>query len=159
MSTIDLQSFCARDDVRSYLMTPFVIDGHTYATNGHIAVRVLGGEPDPEQTLPERVREAVLKMFATEYTDFEPLPEVPSPRTCTECAGTGEVAGYECGNPPCRDGELFKPMKIGVAFFDVRYLHRISKLPNARIRVVGPEAVAAFIFDGGEGRVMPCRGL
>lgn len=159
MSTIDLQSFCAKDDVRSYLLQPFVIGGHTYATNGHIAVRAPGGEPDPEQRLPERVREAVLKMFATEYTDYEPLPKIQPPKICQECAGTGEVRGDYCGHPLCRDGELFHPRWVGTALFDVRYLHRIAQLPHARIRVVGPEEVAAFIFDGGEGRVMPCRGL
>lgn len=188
-TTIDLQSFCAKDDVRSYLLQPFVIGGHTYATNGHIAVRVPGGEPDPEQRLPEHVREAVLKMFATEYTDFEPLPQIPAPTTCPdcngagtveeaecddcngagefahgsheyeckECDGTGTVRDVECNNRDCRGGELFQPMRVGAAFFDVRYLHRIAQLPSARIRVVGPEAFAAFVFDGGEGRVMPCR--
>ena len=27
MSTIDIQSFCEKDDIRSYLMTPIVITG------------------------------------------------------------------------------------------------------------------------------------
>ena len=189
MSTIDIQSFCAKDDIRSYLMTPFVIDGYTYASNGHIIVRVPGGEPDPGQTLPEPVRQAVLKMFATEYTDYEPLPEIPPPQLCSECAGTGEVEEYECedcdghgefthgnheycckecdgsGKVPggecpkygCWSGQMRQPIRVGPAFIDGRYLRLIAALPNARIRVVGPEAAAAFLFDGGEGRVMPCR--
>ncbi len=189
MTPIDLQSFCAKDDIRTYLMTPFVIDGHTYATNGHIIVRVLGGDPDPEQAVPEPVRQTALKMFATEYTDYEPPPEIPAPQACSECAGTGQgdedecedcdghgeftrgnheydckecdgsgkVPGGKCPKYGCWSGQMRQPIWVGPAFIDGRYLRLIAALPNARIRVVGPEAAAAFIFDGGEGRVMPCR--
>jgi hypothetical protein len=154
MSTIDLQSFCAKDDVRSYLMQPFVIDGYTYATNGHVIVRVRGA-PGQEPSNPARA--AAPRLFAVEYTDYELLPEIPAPQTCPECHGGGEEYEDECMYSMCRDGELFQLMKVGAAWFDVRYLHRIAQLPNVRISVVGRDAMAAFVFDGGEGRVMPCR--
>ena len=38
--TIDLQPFCGEDHDRWYLMKPLSFGDYTYATNGHIVIRV-----------------------------------------------------------------------------------------------------------------------
>ena len=153
--TINLQAFCAKDDVRSYLMTPFVLDGHTCATNGYILIRVPGGKACDEVMVAAGVR----KMFGEQYADFVPLPTLPERAPCEHCEGTGT----ECGDDSehclsCRgSGESLTFVQIGDANFQARYLRMIAALPNARISVKSAEAVAAFMFDGGDGRLMPCR--
>ncbi len=39
-SGLDLTPFCGTGAHRSYLHNPFASGGHTFATNGHIAIRV-----------------------------------------------------------------------------------------------------------------------
>src|SRR3990167_7705159 len=50
---IDLQQFCSKDKERPHLMTPFTIGDFSYATNGHIIVRVrrLDGIDPPSKDL------------------------------------------------------------------------------------------------------------
>lgn len=66
--------------------------------------------------------------------------------TCPECTGTGE--------------NIYNPVQIGAANYSRTYLALIQSLPGAKIEHV-PEhdswRVCRFIFDGGEGAVMPQR--
>lgn len=76
---------------------------------------------------------------------------------CKECDGTGKVGPTQCRQRDCRDGEKIATVQIGTAKFQARYLRMIAALPNARISVRSITGPAAFVFDGGDGRVMPCR--
>lgn len=89
---------------------------------------------------------------------------------CKECGGSGQVDdGYDADKEPCvecdGDGESrYKAVKVGNWHYDRRYLARVEKLPAVKFaqRTEGPAdfedvAVAYFVFDGGEGVLMPMR--
>lgn len=182
---IDLQQFCEKDGIRYYLAQPFILDGNTYASNGRIIVRIPGGGADTE--LPRSFAAAVRKMFAAEHTDFAPLPTISAPKVCPDCKGTGRLENVECADcggigefrhgrhdydclecdgtgrygsrecTSCWNGELLQPVPVGAAHFQARYLRMIAALPNARMSAPAKDGPAAFVFDGGEGRLMPCR--
>lgn len=186
---IDLKPFCAVNDIRTYLNAPFVVDGQTVATNGQIMIRVQGVDPAANQDAPiaQNVRTLFEKAY-TDFVPLPTLPKAQKCRVCKgagfiedadckDCNGNGEfmhgVHEYECKNcdgmgtvgrvqcwdSECDGGFVRKAVQIGDATFSVRYLRLIAALPNARICTDGPHGTAAFVFDGGEGRVMPCRGL
>lgn len=78
--------------------------------------------------------------------------ETTEPTPCHHCNGSGEA------DP--RDGS--QPIKIGGLHFQPYLLRMIAGLPNARIEhVTPPDATtlpaAHFVFDGGEGAVMPFK--
>jgi hypothetical protein len=74
------------------------------------------------------------------------------PTGCWHCSGSGE-ADYQSG---------VAPTKVGGVYFQNQLLRMIANLPNSRIEHA-PESDAKslravhFIFDGGEGAVMPFR--
>lgn len=84
---------------------------------------------------------------------------------CKGCQATGQVDDGEeeeaCST--CRgNGVLqFQPFKIVNWNYNLRYLHKIAELPGMRFaqRPEGPDgygdAAAYFVFDGGEGLLMP----
>lgn len=184
---IDLKPFCAVSDIRQYMLTPFVVDGQTIATNGQIMIRVQGVDPAANQDAP--IAQSVRALFEKVYSDFVPLPTLPKAQKCRLCKGAGFIEDadcedcdgrgefmhgvhiYECqncdgtgttGRVQCRDSEcdggfVREPVKIGDATFSARYLRLIAALPNARICTDGPQGTAAFVFDGGDGRLMPMR--
>lgn len=186
---IDLQKFCGANDIRSYLEKPFSVDGHTIATNGHIAVRVPGVEEGTAEA-SESLAAAVRKMFSRVSGDYVPLPDLPErgecehchgsgrldqddcddcdgegefthgnhTYTCEECNGTGLVKGpvvcLKCGGT----GEPFAVVKVGEVTFQAKLLRMIADLPGARINLQNDwSEPTAFIFDGGDGRVVKCR--
>lgn len=85
--------------------------------------------------------------------------------TCRECDGSGQVAYGGGIDIACRhcDGTGVtrrKLMKVGGSHFDLFYLHLINGLPGARFSPgAGPMDCAWFVFDGGEGVLMPRRDL
>ena len=93
---IDLKPFCAVDDIRDYLNAPFVLDGHTAATNGHILIRVPGVAADVNQSPPEKLVEGIRKMFAGQHGNAVPLPSLPKPKKCKTCLGTGWLENGDC---------------------------------------------------------------
>lgn len=89
---------------------------------------------------------------------------------CKECGGSGQVDdGYDADKEPCVEcdgyGESrYKAVAVGNWHYDRRYLAMVEKLPAVRFaqREEGPKdfkdaAVAYFVFDGGEGVLMPMR--
>lgn len=184
---IDLKPFCAVSDIRQYMLTPFVVDGQTIATNGQILIRVQGVDPAANQDAP--IAQSVRALFETVYADFVPLPPLPKAQKCRvckgagfiedadcedcngngefmhgvhiyecqNCDGTGTVGRVQCRGSECDGGFVREAVQIGDATFSARYLRLIAALPNARICTDGPQGTAAFVFDGGDGRLMPVR--
>ena len=187
-----LKKFVSQNDPREYMRAPFSRGEWTYATNGHIAVRV--PKIDGIATLAEKHIHQLESLFqSASGNDFIALPTLPPPEKCQMCDGTG--AAYECpecdgegefeygthtywckecdghgqveygstGLSVCRhcDGTGAKrdaPTKVGGSHFDPFYLYLINGLPEAKFSPgAGRMDMARFVFDGGEGILMPMR--
>ena len=160
--TIDLKNFCSADESRLYLMSPFNYKEATFATNGHIAVRVpMGSYPDKHKALTE---DTLDRLVASCVRDVPMLSldelALPSPvegkcrfcvywvdsKDCDECDGTGREW-------------ITQSVKIGIKDFDAKYIRLIATLPVAMIESTPTEGdPATFKFDGGCGCLMPLRG-
>lgn len=104
--TINLEQFCKPEQfqIHGYMRTPFMVNGRTYATNGHILVRVDGYHSitEPRTDIYKRMDEI---LSALDDSRLSPLPRVEigdladCPRckgrrhmkTCRECDGEGEL--------------------------------------------------------------------
>lgn len=169
-ATIDLQQFCGTDETRPYLMKPFSRDGFTWATNGHILVRVRARPdvPDMDQKL------GLEKQFGgyDTATFFKPnlkLPPAPAEfGDCPACSARGYVhdcphCGCEC--PKCEgrgnlDLERITSTTIAPKLYALNYIRQILSLPDVEIARVEAEPLLAplfFRFTGGIGALMPLR--
>lgn len=82
---------------------------------------------------------------------------------CRECEGLGKKANAASISTVCSvcrgcgDGGF--NFQVGNQKYDSRLLNLIEDLPNLRIECeIENFDAAKFLFDGGEGRLMPCRG-
>ncbi len=97
--TIDLQRFCANEhDLRSYLHKPWAHKGYTYASNGHICIRVPA--PDQAETVfPHKVGDAAASIFERPAgAEYAPLPEFAPAPDCGTCEGRGKVKMEPCAD-------------------------------------------------------------
>lgn len=169
----NFRAFCANDsDIRRGLTEPFSIGAYTYATNGHIAVRLPRCEEVPEGNEDRAYNAAAIdKMLSDRIgaqvpTPFErKLPDIEEGGECELCDGTGK------GHPDCPDcdcdcddcngtGEWHKRQRVRFDGYDVdvKYLRMIIMLPEAKIAIGKSERndwPLLFSFDGGFGVVMP----
>ena len=84
---------------------------------------------------------------------------------CPECQGKGDVRGDPNATcEACRGDKFIEVMTTisgnrGEIFFSDVYLRRIHTLPDVALshKLDNPSLPAAFVFTGGEGRVMPLR--
>jgi hypothetical protein len=82
---------------------------------------------------------------------------------CKECDGEGSIEADEGVGENCEycngTGEQrHQPIKVGKSYFNRMYLVKISTLPN--LKFCNPKSendFCNFIFDGGEGCIMPIR--
>jgi hypothetical protein len=108
---IDLQPFCAKHDNRTYLKTPLSLDNYTYASNGHLMIRVDRRNDTPAaENLPEKLADSFRSMpekaiqklgtetgtlsladFEPELTDCNKCEGTGLTYVCPECDGTGEI--------------------------------------------------------------------
>ncbi|MHB1952519.1 MAG: hypothetical protein ACYDDA_14875 [Acidiferrobacteraceae bacterium] len=195
---INLQGFCLITDVfctenKRYLQSPFTVGAFTYASNGHIAVRVPYQDEYPVVTtsrIPENFSGAPvdLRPFPEDFPDLH--DEYPCPPcqgsgkipACETCRGDGTIECGECGHerdcPDCdgrrnKDGicerchgtgrnERLLIVQVGSARVNASYLRMIRVLPGVRIDARSASdgsTPLAFVFEGGEGRLMPMRAL
>lgn len=105
MSDVDLKEFCAAGEWRSYLEQPFSIGEFTYATNGHMALRVpRRADVGSVKNAPESIAGMFEKVEGKE-AGARPLPNIPDVpmSVCRDCRGGGKVTSCrECGG----EGEL-----------------------------------------------------
>lgn len=157
MNRAELQQFAAgEDDLRYYIRLPWSRGEWSYATNGHIIVRVPRlADVDENPQAP-----GAEKLFAeTKQAEFIPVPEcaMPPDVDCTYCDGTGKDPGdrrYNCKE--CDHGERpsLEGLDVGPASFAKRYLAMIQ---GWEIAPNGPKG-AAWIRNGeATGLLMPRR--
>lgn len=166
---IELQQFCSREETRPYICQPFSLGEFTYATNGHIIVRVARRADAGEQDILKQG--SVDKVLACHAgAEFKTFPTLSIPdavrEPCERCDGTGkEHADCDCCTHKCEncDGEgscaSRRSIAVGDVSFNVDYLLQLQKLPGFafhRKPVVGIHPTP-FIFDGGIGSIMPLR--
>ncbi|WP_275100118.1 hypothetical protein [Sedimenticola hydrogenitrophicus] len=115
MNTTELLSrFCGKNDIREYLNTPLRKGGYLYASNGHIAVRVVD-EPAVEAfavialdggTAIDKVVSGIEQMLADTYqpdahrlADTNAAQMLAAAEPCEYCKGTGVTPKCErCNN-------------------------------------------------------------
>lgn len=96
--TIDLQRFCAVDDIRAYLRAPWHFDGWVYATNGHICVRVryTGQAGVLDATSKHPKAHDLFAKWLSDGAAFQPMPELPEGHECRHCHGKGLFPAKPC---------------------------------------------------------------
>jgi hypothetical protein len=175
---IDLQQFCGTDETRWYLMKPFSQGEHSFATNGHIEVRIPRRDDITEldDKAPKFDANAPLAgideaAFSRFDADLPPAPTEVGP--CKACDGRG----YEHACPDCEcvcemchgsgdmDQERFMSTTIAGIDFTLSYVRQMLALPGVEIAQTAATATALkgmkplfFRFDGGVGALMPRRG-
>ncbi len=139
MTTKDLKPFCAkRGCLYSSFEKPWSFGGYTFATDGAILLRV---KRLARVKATSTAAEGAMKLFESSvHVAFRKLPKLPP------------FNRLESESPQSQ-------MKIGKHTVAVHYLRKIKKLPCVRIAEHPTDRLKelAFVFLGGEGRLMPMR--
>jgi hypothetical protein len=161
---MNLQKYCDKDvSVHgSALMTPWSRGEYTFASNGHIIIRVPRNNDVPERkNAPGLLK--IDKWFITVPSAWYPIPAVnPKEQPCEECNGKGthKYRGTLINCEECDGtGKYMRHLavEIGEAKFSDVYLSWIAELPNAEIGTFGESDPARFRFTDGDGLLMPRR--
>ena len=166
----DLQPFCSTDDFRPHLNRPFNSGGYTYATNGHILVRipaiegVAGCESLDVNDIVHQHFTTDLK-FATARMKTMAVSRLAHNEKCDACDGTGiehECPNCHCKCPEC-DGTGTMPgkwpiVKIDRFCFQGNYVKLMQSFGEVSISPAqSPRNPLSFYFEGGEGLLLPYR--
>jgi hypothetical protein len=171
--TVDIQSFCSTEKWRPRLHKPFSRGGYTWATNGHILIRVQLIKDVPDNGGSENVEGVWNTHFKPE--SFKPapplsiLPNIPTIKaTCEACDGSG--VEHECSHcsHECEEcdgtgqaesqSERKSSVTISGIPYSVHYVRQILSLPDCEIEATPVQDRAlAFRFRGGEGILMALR--
>lgn len=163
VTAADLQQFCSTHDHAFSIKEPFTRGDFTYATSGHILVRV----PRLEAVGPVERSPSAEKLF-DQSPPVECMPlflKLPPPKVeeCAECSDGESV--HDCPNCDCVcdscDGageiEVRVSCEVRGVLFDTAYIRKIQTLPGLKFAVAPPKKAAVrFEFEGGgEGLLMP----
>lgn len=165
---IDLQQFCSTDDARPHLLKPFSGGRWTYASNGHIIIRLPYSADAAEAPLELAGKARDLFAWQNAPPEMMPLPTFNFPpgvgEKCPDCGGRG--IEHSCPDCCCHcasckgSGELGGRVSasIGAAIFDAKYLKLLSSLPDLRVAVSPPHGEAMpCVFDGGAAVLMSMK--
>lgn len=153
MTRRQLQPFCARKDKYYYeIETPFNKGDYTYATNGHVVVRV----PKLKDRALKQARKTpnVDKIFADAIVPEKYIP-VPNPGIVymSICDEHRNAPYCDCDGTGFREGFSF--FKVGKQYFQKQHLRLLRLLPGVEIGLAEGDNAAHFQFDGGDGLLMP----
>ena len=169
MNQDELNKFCHADVHMMRIATPWSDENHTYASNGHIIIRVSRIEEVPiRKDAPKIEGYPIEKLFNKEPKKWYPVPEFNIKQdVCPECKGgkgfpmlskKEPIEYFTCEN--CEGtGKSWNHRSVeigGVAFSDV-YLSWIAELPESEIGPFPFPDAARFKFNGGDGMLMPRR--
>ncbi len=174
MNIDQLKEFCAPPGSENSMLTePHTIDGITVATDTVIAIRI-SAIPDGKPIYKYPKLKKILNKIAKNSKSLKPIeiPDfaIPEIKKCPCCHGSGfPNASNEFPQEWCRNCEgsgkiesligrphEIRPISVGDAHFNPYLLIRIYKLPGIKIFPNGMKLPAYFIFDGGDGIIMPC---
>jgi len=168
MSKIDLFQFCG--ETRN-IDRPFIADGKTYATNGHIAIRVNEVRDDFEEAkVSVNFLASAVKAFDVDIKNIKPVKVTGMKNEridCPQCDGTNKIR-CECDCPFCEnmvdcytcngtgfDYAYTGECSYGNCRFNPKYLHMVQELPNSKMYASKrSNGVSYFTFDGGDGILM-----
>ena len=94
---ISINNFCGKLDPRFYFNEPFVIDGHTAASNGHVFI--CGPLDGGHGNLPDKNKKAIIRLIEkTENctTAVPPVFNLPELESCSACDGCGKATVSKC---------------------------------------------------------------
>lgn len=169
MVNVDLMQFCAKEKYRQNLKFPFTKDGYTWATNGHVIVRVAKRDDVKESDFSPDVVFVFshYKNGGMVKLDTTSLPPVTFNKSDCECCH-GRGTGHDCDDCThiCEEcdgaGKLSSSsddtacVLIGKVNFAMGYIRQLGKLPGIQI-YAKPMSLepCSFKFDGGKGLIMP----
>lgn len=168
---LDLQQFCGKEETRFYLMKPFSRGGFTWATNGHILVRVMLRPDIADVDQKFNVAKPLEGIEGRSF--FRPSFELPAAPTeigqCETCEGRGfshacpdcECVCNRCHGSGELDTEKLMSASIGPTAFALNYVRQMLSLPGIEIEELPTEPSERpflFRFQGGVGALMPMRG-
>jgi len=166
-----LKSFCGDDPFRPYLHVPFNQEGFTWATNGHILVRV-AEMPDFSPCTakkPINVAKPLAGIDAAQFVSpqWQLPPHDPSFNgPCVVCGGRGvlhECPDCDCDCAACNgtgraDPERRMSTSVLGRIYALNYVRMIAGLPGLEVSDnKGGESPLFFRFEGGLGGIMPLR--
>ena len=166
MSEIDLTPFCTTEENRYYLQQPWSRGMHTWATDGHIMVRVPRRDDVPECDLaPDAAHVFERASFDCAFT---PLPGgLPPPAPTGECSAcNGSGLDHECDDctHECTvcDGSGEEPesgyVQLAGGKFHICLVRKMAALPGLLVgERPSDQDPLPFTFDGGAGLVMSLR--
>jgi hypothetical protein len=161
---INLEMFCSSN--RPELARPFSIDAWTYASDGHILVRVPRRDDVAEN--PDAPNASLVYEKVKSPRRYKPAPKFELPEAfeekvqCYRCRGKGTA--HECPDCQCKchtcggTGQFIEPaapIKIGRTPFAPKYISWMQSLPDLEIGPPHKRTPLAFRFHGGEGRLAP----
>lgn len=168
-----LRSFCTGNERRPVTCRPWSVGAHSYATNGHIIVRVprLDDVPPPDDPKIEKTAAQIdewLAKLASVPRDPVPRFELPKGKTwsCDKCDGRGtehDCPSCECECDECESGTCHQPVMIAWRGTHISgdMWRLIAALPGSMLAASPPLPPimdhVSFVFDGGSGIVMPMR--
>lgn len=168
---VNLEQFCEKEGLRYYLTKPVSRGEHTYATNGHILVRVVRrdeyGENDKFPNTDQVLRHYRDGKFITPPKDIKIPPNTGASIECDSCEGTGKE--HEC--PSCKrvcddcegtgkvEVEKVIEVRVGASVFDGKYIRMVLAIDGVEIDPpTKAEDMLCFRFPGGIGMLMARRG-
>lgn len=164
---IDLMPFCGPSGTRYSMSEPWVRKGWVYATNGRVAIRCPVDDIVPDSPA-NTVAEPAAQLF-DECLDVSKCANPWPDPACLQCGGFGvvnrardgkEVPCLHCDGKKRYAGEvLYKAyLMVGVHRISAEWEGLICNLPNVRWQSsVAAHRPLPFVFDGGQGLVMPMQ--
>ena len=173
MKKEELQKFCFMGEGKDKIKVPWTDGGFTYATDGHICIKVPALSDIPIEPNPVNAEKVFRE--SQQPSEWFPVPRVAKPKipketVCSDCEGSGKdddnrcpVCGHIMDCPECegtgkvKEGILPRYLQIGHQSFDEKYLYMIQGFPNVKIGPATGKIAARIKFDGGEGLLLPVK--
>lgn len=166
---LDLQKFCGDGEIDFRIGSPFNKGAWTYATNGHVIVRV-ALIPGLRQDGPdaERIFDAASASGELSALNIPKLPKVTiTTEDCEKCDGSGlkhDCPACTCNCEECcgrgnydQTSDKAVSVHINGVDFACEYIRLLGELSDLRIAEPQKEKPLRFTFNSGEGILMPLR--